>query len=829
MSGEHQSRVAAWFRASRRLLATELAQGGWFSFGQFRWSDVNVAGALRAGAGMITPLALGLVTGHLEYGVFATLGSLPAGFVSFQGVSRTRVTAIALAAVGMAIATFIGGAAAYSSQWFLVPAVVVFSYLAGLLVTLGQRFMVVGLQMALQLVIASGIPLRPGDAAVRAVLVLIGGLWQGALVVASWAVMRGNRERSALASAYRALSGYAAGLCNRPGDGSQGQPPSPTFGSEVLRDPNPLLSAQARYRMLLLLEQAERIRVSLAALGSYGPQCDLLEPAARILDELADALDERRGHRERAVALEQQLEAITVPRDAPWHWAGAHLLAEMRAAVRLLGRLDDHDIEPAADSLVPGERRRGAWRSDLAAALFALRAAIGTSTEAGRHALRLAAVAGIGEIIALSSGISHGYWIVLTILIVLRPDYSSTIYRGVQRAIGTVIGAGLGVATALLLHVGTAAVVAAVGVTMTIAYAVFAVNFLLFAVFLTDFVVALLALLGQTAEQTAVARIVGTAIGGALALLGYLAWPTWAGDSAQQKLAQLFDRQGRYASLVLRAYVRPGQTDLAAIHVAQLTARRARADAEAHADRLADEPPRPPMTAKLAYALTGTARRIAHAALTLHAAVDAPRAGSGGQTAAADQQPAAPVRAVPGGPPGDLPDAALSDAGAAGTAAAGHSPAGSVVGTADSASAWHAEGQETGGPGTGDPASDGPAAGGDMVVALVDRFADGVEAAAQAIEGSLLALQPPASLPPLREIQMAIDNQLSGSADGSSGDGGSGDGGASGDGAGGASRDGAGRRARLAGPGPVLVSTTDEFADAFDSAADILRRHLGGE
>ena len=38
---------------------------------------------------------------------------------------------------------------------------------------------------------------------------------------------------------------------------------------------------------------------------------------------------------------------------------------------------------------------------------------------------------------------------------------------------------------------------AAVGLTMTIAYAVFAVNYLLFAVFLTDFVVTLMALLGR--------------------------------------------------------------------------------------------------------------------------------------------------------------------------------------------------------------------------------------------------------------------------------------------------------------------------------------------
>jgi hypothetical protein len=96
---------------------------------------------------------------------------------------------------------------------------------------------------------------------------------------------------------------------------------------------------------------------------------------------------------------------------------------------------------------------------------------------------------------------------------------------------------------------------------------------------------------------------------------------------------------------------------------------------------------------------------------------------------------------------------------------------------------------------------------------------------------------------------MAIEIGLDGPANGPGGGGGSGDGraggsgdgraGGSGDGRGSGDRpgsgdgrgsgDGAGHRARLAGPASVLVSTTDEIADAFDSAADILRRRLGGE
>ncbi len=119
--------------------------------------------------------------------------------------------------------------------------------------------------------------------------------------------------------------------------------------------------------------------------------------------------------------------------------------------------------------------------------MLTVRASLGTSSEAGRHALRLAVLAALAEVIAQASGLSHGYWIVLTIFIVLRPDYSSTLYRGLQRAAGTVVGAGLGVATVLLVKVSLTALLCVIAVSLVAAYAVFTVNYLLYAVFLTDF------------------------------------------------------------------------------------------------------------------------------------------------------------------------------------------------------------------------------------------------------------------------------------------------------------------------------------------------------
>jgi uncharacterized membrane protein YccC len=744
---DYRTALTEWLRASRQTLAAELRHGGWLSFGPFRWSAVDVPRALRAGFGMVTPLAIGVATGHLEYGVFAALGAQPAGMVSFQGSSRTRVSAVTLAALGMAVCTWVGGVSAWASGWLLFPAVMVFSYLAGLLAALGQRFSVVGLQWAIQVVIASAIPLPPGDALVRAGLVLAGGLWQGALVIAGWTFVRGGQERAALATAYRSLARYATDSCTRPR--SDHADPPPAFDFAAVTDPNPLLRAQERYRFLLLVDQAERIRTSLAAVARYGAQCTLLEPAAGVLDGLAGALDTRRGHHDVAVTLEQTVAAIQLPGDAPWRWAGAALLGELRGAIRILRRLDERDVGPAPDPSPRPGHRLDAWRAQAGSVRDNLTAAAGTSTEAGRHALRLAVVAGLGELVAQASGLPHGYWIVLTILIVLRPDYASTIFRGVQRAAGTVVGAGLGLATALLLHAGPGVLVAAVGVTMTVAYAVFAVNYLLFALFLTDFVVTLLALLGQTAEQTVIARIIGTGVGAALALIGYLAWPSWEGESAQQKLARLFESQAAFAAELLRAFTQTEPPDNPALQTAARQARRDRTDAEASADRLADEPPRPPLTARLAYSLTGIGRRLAHASLTLHAALNSTHPRSG---------PAPPL-------PGDA-------------------------------------------------------------VKAITEYADATERAAAVVAGALRSLRPPADMPPLRELQSTVYQDFTpqlipaGRRD-------------AGAGPGTADRDAAGDGDGVAAPAlgtagldTVLVSATDEYADAFSTAADILRQRF---
>ncbi len=76
----------------------------------------------------------------------------------------------------MAVSTFVGATTAATLPWLLVPVVIVWAYVIGLMVSLGPRLSVAALQWSVGLLIAVGLPLGPAEATLRAGLVLAGGL-----------------------------------------------------------------------------------------------------------------------------------------------------------------------------------------------------------------------------------------------------------------------------------------------------------------------------------------------------------------------------------------------------------------------------------------------------------------------------------------------------------------------------------------------------------------------------------------------------------------------------------------------------------------------------
>jgi uncharacterized membrane protein (TIGR01666 family) len=145
-----------------------------------------------------------------------------------------------------------------------------------------------------------------------------------------------------------------------------------------------------------------------------------------------------------------------------------------------------------------------------------------------RHALRVSIATLAGYIISLFFPAGHSYWILLTIIVILKPAYSLTKKRNYERLIGTIVGVAAGMlilyfiksndvlfAIMLLLMVGT--------------YTLMRTNYMISVIFMTPYILLLLHLLSTTGfEAIATERIIDTAIGSIVAFFANLILlPAW--------------------------------------------------------------------------------------------------------------------------------------------------------------------------------------------------------------------------------------------------------------------------------------------------------------
>jgi uncharacterized membrane protein YccC len=165
------------------------------------------------------------------------------------------------------------------------------------------------------------------------------------------------------------------------------------------------------------------------------------------------------------------------------------------------------------------------YRAEAAQTIATLRAQLMPSSSAFRHALRLSLCLALADALVRALDLSHGYWVPLTVAIVLRPDLFSTVSRGAARLAGT--GLGLLLATALVhwLLGGTLERIILIGLLAFVVRLLGPANFALSAVPLTSLVVVMLSLIGTPPATAIVDRAVNTVLGGLLALGLFLIWP----------------------------------------------------------------------------------------------------------------------------------------------------------------------------------------------------------------------------------------------------------------------------------------------------------------
>ncbi|SHG22000.1 TIGR01666 family membrane protein [Salegentibacter echinorum] len=144
-----------------------------------------------------------------------------------------------------------------------------------------------------------------------------------------------------------------------------------------------------------------------------------------------------------------------------------------------------------------------------------------------RHSLRLAIVVLVGFSVGLYFSFDNAYWIILTIVVIMRPNYGLTKDRSKQRIIGTLIGAVI--AIGLVTVIKNPVIYAILGLfSLTLAFSLIQRNYRTAAVFITLSIVFIYSLLQPNVFNVIQFRVVDTLLGAGLAALGnIILWPTW--------------------------------------------------------------------------------------------------------------------------------------------------------------------------------------------------------------------------------------------------------------------------------------------------------------
>lgn len=171
-----------------------------------------------------------------------------------------------------------------------------------------------------------------------------------------------------------------------------------------------------------------------------------------------------------------------------------------------------------------------------------------------KHAIRISISLSLAFVLQHSLQLSHGFWILLTVLFVCQPSFSETRKRLIQRTLGTLIGILIGYPVLMLVN-GTFMQVILLILSAFFFFNYLRTNYGLAVIFITLFVVFIFNLLTGAGTEILPYRIGETLIGCVLSILAIsFIFPDWQFQRFPSLVNQLLIFSGRYFNQVSQQY-----------------------------------------------------------------------------------------------------------------------------------------------------------------------------------------------------------------------------------------------------------------------------------
>ena len=456
---------------------------------------------IRAALAVCAPLAAGFAANRIALGLLPAMGGLSASVVDIGGPFPARFRRVGSATGLGGTAGLVIGGLIHGRGWIAVVVLVFVAGVSALLSAGGSTASVAGLQLLVYTALGTGPlgALRPPWHA--PLLFLAGAAWAMLLILPGWILFPHAAEQRSVAEVYRALARALRSAGTEEFAAARlGLTGALNAAYDQLRAVRAASSGRDRrmMRLVALLIQSHLVTeaATTVALEGNPPPPAVTDAAARLADAIGSG---------------------TAPPTIPPPWRSAPGAVALCDALAGAARLLTADRIPAEQQRLtrPGPRER------LDDAIDKVRGGRLVRLSAARLMVCIGVAAVMSEILPLE----RSYWVVLTVAIVMKPDFGSVFARAVQRGLGTIAGAVLGAVILAAVPYGALLLVPAAVLAALLPYGR-SRNYGLMSVFLTPLVVLLIDLPDRTGWRLAEARLIDTLLGCAIVLvIGFAPWP----------------------------------------------------------------------------------------------------------------------------------------------------------------------------------------------------------------------------------------------------------------------------------------------------------------
>jgi uncharacterized membrane protein YccC len=467
------------------------------------WRDVA-----RFAVTVPAPLAVALVVGGspaLGAGVFATTGALAATLAPQGGPLRDRLRRTA-AAVGFGAVGLVAGQFASGGGVLPVVLVAVLSAAAAVISSVNSAMSLGALQLLVYTALASGL-VTPLPQWAEVSFFAAGAAWAALTTLVQAATEPSDPDRTAVAAVFTRIAELLTAVGTERTD-------------DARRDLTTALNAAYDRVIRTRSLAAGRNRQLSELAGVLNAAAPLVEAA------VASARAGVHADPHDVTAVHALAAAVPGGRELPAERPpamedGPAARRAVRHGVRLVWAVVGDPEERAGAAVALPRPPLGPRLRDLADRTLG-------SADTRDFVVRLTLCMTVAEIARQLLPIERPYWVLLTVAIVLKPDFGSVFTRAVQRGAGTLLGVLIG---SLLLSFlpRDGWVVVAMAIAAGLLPWARGANFGLFSVFQTPVIILLLDLAVPGGPGLVGARLADTLIGCAIVLVfGYLLWPqTW--------------------------------------------------------------------------------------------------------------------------------------------------------------------------------------------------------------------------------------------------------------------------------------------------------------